>query len=133
MFLPLLNFHMLPLCGRHLMADRLIKQQWQFAEQQEASQICQHLPWIDISVGMACQAQITSPTSHCLPIPAKASLVPLGFAALRVPLAAHRFPLKCPLSLSLSDHTTVNLMHFALTVVAVERPDFLFCFLLVIF
>lgn len=55
--------------------------------------------------------------------------VPLGFASLRVPLAAHQFPFKCPLPLSLSDHTTVSLMHFPLTGVEVDRPNFLFCLL----
>lgn len=129
MSLQLLNLQTLPLCGRHSVADWLIKLQPQFAEHHGASQICQHLPRTDFSVGRASQAQITSPSSHCLPIPAKACSVPLGFAALSVPLAAHQFPFKCPLPLSLSDHTTVSLMHFPLTGVEVDRPTFLFCLL----
>lgn len=84
---------MLPLCRRHLMADRLIKQQQQFAEHHGASRICQHLPRTHISVGRARanQAQITSLTRHRLPIPAKAFLAPPGFAALRVHLPPTSF------------------------------------------
>ena len=79
------------------MADGLIKQQqWQqFAEHRGASQICQHLPGTAISVGRASQTQITSPTSHCLAVPAKAFLAPLGVAAPAVPLVGH-----LPLSLT---------------------------------
>lgn len=128
MFLQLLRLPTLPLCGRHSMAGWLIKQQQQFAEHHGASQICQHLPRTDISVGRASQAQTTSPSSHCLPIPAKAFLVP-PWLCCPVPLAAHPFPFKCPLPLSLSDHTTVSLMHFPLIGVEVDRPNFLFCLL----
>lgn len=98
MLLQLLSLHTLPGCGRHLMADGLIKQQqWQqFAEHHGASPICQHLPGTSISVGRASQTQVTSPASYCLAVPAKASLRhPLGVAALAVQLVAHS-----PLSLT---------------------------------
>lgn len=82
MVLQLLNLQMLPWCGRPLMADRLIKQQQQqqqqFAEQHGASQICQHLPPSDRHLSGQGQAQITSPTSRCLPIPAEAFLASLA-------------------------------------------------------
>lgn len=72
------------------------------------------------SLGRASQAQITSPTSHPLPIPANAFLAPLGFAA-RFCLPPTRFLLSahCPCLwlthtavslMPLSDHTAVSLM-----------------------
>ena len=48
------------------------------------------------SLARASQAQIASLTSHCLPISAKAFSAPPWLCFSKSPLAAHKFPLKCP-------------------------------------
>ena len=79
------------------MADWFIEQQQQFAEHQGASQICQHLPWTDSSVGRDRQAPIAPQAATACRFQQRPPWPPLGFAALGLPLATHQFPRECPL------------------------------------
>lgn len=131
MFLQILHLQMLPLCGRHLMADWFIEQQQQFAGHHGASQICQHLPGTDISVGRDRQAQI-APNQPLPPSSSKDLLAhPPWICCLKSPTCHPLVSSEMSLAPSSSPHTAMSSMHFTLTCTAVDRPNGTSAFLLV--